>query len=291
MKVKKAIIPAAGMGTRVLPASKAVPKEMLNIVDKPAIQYIVEEAFASGIEDVLIITNRGKGAIEDHFDHAFELEAKLEGNESKKKIYDDVMQCSNFGNIYFIRQKETKGLGHAVLCAKSFVGDEPFAVLYGDDVIVSETPVTKQLCDAYEKYGKGAVGVKEVPGKAITKYCSLAVDRIEDNCYNCTDMIEKPSEEEILSNFSILGRVVMPPEIFDILEKTPLGAGNELQLTDAMKTLAQTKGVVAVDYEGTRYDMGNKFGILQANIEVGLKHPETKDELKAYIKKIAEDLD
>lgn len=291
MKVKKAIIPAAGMGTRVLPASKAVPKEMLNIVDKPAIQYIVEEAFASGIEDVLIITNRGKGAIEDHFDHAFELEAKLEGNESKKKIYDDVMQCSNFGNIYFIRQKETKGLGHAVLCAKSFVGNEPFAVLYGDDVILSETPVTKQLCDAYEKYGKGAVGVKEVPGKAITKYCSLAVDHIEDNCYDCTDMIEKPSEEEILSNFSILGRVVMPPEIFDILEETPLGAGNELQLTDAMKTLAQTKGVVAVDYEGTRYDMGNKFGILQANIEVGLKHPETQDELKAYIKEIAKDLD
>ena len=291
MKVKKAIIPAAGMGTRVLPASKAVPKEMLNIVDKPAIQYIVEEAFASGIEDVLIITNRGKGAIEDHFDHAFELEAKLEGNESKKKIYDDVVACSNFGNIYFIRQKETKGLGHAVLCAKSFVGDEPFAVLYGDDVILSKTPVTKQLCDAYEKYGKGAVGVKEVPGKAITKYCSLAVDHIEDNCFNCTDMIEKPSEDQILSNYSILGRVVMPPEIFDILENTPLGAGNELQLTDAMKTLAQTKGVVAVDYEGTRYDMGNKFGILQANIEVGLEHPETKDELKAYIKEIAKDLD
>lgn len=291
MKVKKAIIPAAGMGTRVLPASKAVPKEMLNIVDKPAIQYIVEEAFASGIEDVLIITNRGKGAIEDHFDHAFELEAKLEGNESKKKIYDDVMQCSNFGNIYFIRQKETKGLGHAVLCAKSFVGDEPFAVLYGDDVIISKTPVTKQLCDAYEKYGKGTVGVKEVPGTAITKYCSLAVDHIEDNCYNCSDMIEKPSPEEIMSNYSILGRVVMPPEIFDILEKTPLGAGNELQLTDAMKTLAREKGVIAVDYEGTRYDMGNKFGILQANIEVGLRHPETKDELKAYLKKIAEELD
>ena len=291
MKVKKAIIPAAGMGTRVLPASKAVPKEMLNIVDKPAIQYIVEEAFASGIEDVLIITNRGKGAIEDHFDHAFELETKLEGNESKKKIYDDVVACSNFGNIYFIRQKETKGLGHAVLCAKSFVGNEPFAVLYGDDVILSKTPVTKQLCDAYEKYGKGAVGVKEVPGKAITKYCSLAVDHIEDNCFNCTDMIEKPSEDQIMSNYSILGRVVMPPEIFDILEETPLGAGNELQLTDAMKTLAQTKGVVAVDYEGTRYDMGNKFGILQANIEVGLEHPETKDELKAYIKEIAKDLD
>lgn len=291
MKVRKAIIPAAGMGTRVLPASKAVPKEMLNIVDKPAIQYIVEEAFASGIEEILVITNRNKGAIEDHFDHAYELEAKLAGNESKKKIYEDVMECSNFGNIYFLRQKETKGLGHAVLCAKNFIGDEPFAVLYGDDVILSETPCTKQLCDAYEKYGKGVVGVKEVPGMAITKYCSLKTEHIEDNCYKCTDMIEKPKPEEIMGNFSILGRVVLPPEIFDILEKTPLGAGNELQLTDAMKTLAQDKGVVAVDYEGVRYDMGNKFGILQANIEVGLKHPETKDELKAYLKSIAEKLD
>lgn len=291
MKVKKAIIPAAGMGTRVLPASKAVPKEMLNIVDKPAIQYIVEEAFASGIEDVLIITNRGKGAIEDHFDHAFELESKLAGNESKRSLYDDVVACSNFGNIYFIRQKETKGLGHAVLCARSFVGNEPFAVLYGDDVIISDTPVTKQLCDAYEKYGKGTVGVSEVSDEAITKYCSLEVEHIEGNCYNCTDMIEKPSVEQIMSNYSILGRVVMPPEIFDILDDTPLGAGNELQLTDAMKTLARTKGVVAVDYEGTRYDMGNKLGILQANIEVGLKHPEVKEELKQYIKELARELD
>lgn len=165
MKVRKAIIPAAGLGTRVLPASKAIPKEMLNIVDKPAIQYIVEEAFNSGIEEVLIITNRGKGAIEDHFDHAYELESKLKDNEGKKDIYNDVLACSKFGNIFFIRQKETKGLGHAVLCAKSFVGNEPFAVLYGDDVIISDNPVTKQLCDAYEKYGKGCVGVKEVPKK------------------------------------------------------------------------------------------------------------------------------
>ncbi len=291
MKVRKAIIPAAGMGTRVLPASKAVPKEMLNIVDKPAIQYIVEEAFNSGIEEILVITNRGKGAIEDHFDHAFELETKLEGNESKKKIYEDVMACSNFGNIYFLRQKETKGLGHAVLCAKNFIGNEPFAVLYGDDVILSDVPCTKQLTDAYEKYGKGIVGVKEVPGMAITKYCSLKTEHIEGNEYNCTDMIEKPKPEEIMGNFSILGRVVLPPEIFDILEETPLGTGNELQLTDAMKTLAQTKGVVAVDYDGKRYDMGNKFGILEANIEVGLKHPETKDELKAFIKKIAAEID
>ena len=290
MKIKKAIIPAAGLGTRVLPASKAIPKEMLNIVDKPAIQYIVEEAFNSGIEDVLIITNRGKGAIEDHFDHSIELEQRLAGDESKKSIYDDVTACSNFGNIYFIRQKETKGLGHAVLCAKNFVGDEPFAILYGDDVIISDEPVTKQLCDAYEKYGKGVVGVKEVPEKYVSKYCSLKVDKLEGNSYKCTDMIEKPKPEQIMSNFSILGRVIMPPEIFDILENTPLGVGNELQLTDAMKTLAQTKGVVAVDYNGTRYDMGNKFGILKANIEVGLKHPDTKDELKAFIKEISKEL-
>ena len=290
MKVRKAIIPAAGMGTRVLPASKAVPKEMLNIVDKPAIQYIVEEAFASGIEEVLIITNRNKGAIEDHFDHSFELEAKLSESEGKQSILDDVLACSNFGNIYFLRQKETKGLGHAVLCAKNFIGNEPFAVHYGDDVIISEKPVTKQLCDAYEKYGKGIVGVKEVSDENITKYCSLKTEHLENNCYNCVDMIEKPKPEEIMGNFSILGRTVLPPEIFDILEKTPAGAGNELQLTDAMKVLAQTEGMIAVDYEGKRYDMGNKFGILEANIEVGLNHPDTKDALKAYIKKIAESL-
>lgn len=290
MKVRKAIIPAAGMGTRVLPASKAVPKEMLNIVDKPAIQYIVEEAFASGIEEVLIITNRNKGAIEDHFDHSFELEAKLSESEGKQSILDDVLACSNFGNIYFLRQKKTKGLGHAVLCAKNFIGNEPFAVLYGDDVIISEKPVTKQLCDAYEKYGKGIVGVKEVSDENITKYCSLKTEYLENNCYNCVDMIEKPKPEEIMGNFSILGRTVLPPEIFDILEKTPAGAGNELQLTDAMKVLAQTEGMIAVDYEGKRYDMGNKFGILEANIEVGLNHPDTKDALKAYIKKIAESL-
>lgn len=289
-KIRKAIIPAAGLGTRVLPASKAVPKEMLNIVDKPAIQYIVEEAFNSGIEEVLIITNRGKGAIEDHFDHAFELETKLEGKADKKDILDSVKQCSKFGNIYFLRQKETGGLGHAVLCAKSFVGDEPFAVLYGDDVIISENPVTKQLIDAYNKYSKCAVGVKEVPTENVMKYCSLAVKHLEDNNYICNDMIEKPKKEEILSNFSILGRVILTPDIFDILENTPKGAGGELQLTDAMKAIAKRDGVIAVDYDGTRYDMGNKFGILQANIEVGLNHPEVKEQLKSYIKEIAKTL-
>lgn len=289
-KIRKAIIPAAGLGTRVLPASKAVPKEMLNIVDKPAIQYIVEEAFNSGIEEVLIITNRGKGAIEDHFDHAFELETKLEGKADKKDILDSVKQCSKFGNIYFLRQKETGGLGHAVLCAKSFVGDEPFAVLYGDDVIISENPVTKQLIDAYNKYSKCAVGVKEVPTENVMKYCSLAVEHLEGNNYICNDMIEKPKREEILSNFSILGRVILTPDIFDILENTPKGAGGELQLTDAMKAIAKRDGVIAVDYDGTRYDMGNKFGILQANIEVGLNHPEIKEQLKSYIKEIAKTL-
>lgn len=289
--VRKAIIPAAGLGTRVLPASKAIPKEMLNIVDKPAIQYIVEEAFASGIEEVLIITNRNKGAIEDHFDHSVELEERLKDNKDKQDIYQDVLNCSNFGNIYFIRQKETKGLGHAVLCAKNFVGNEPFAVLYGDDVIFSEEPVTKQLCEAYEKYNKAAVGVKSVPDEEITKYCSLKTEHIEGNCYNCTDMVEKPKPDEIIGNHAILGRVVLTPQIFDILEETPTGVGNELQLTDAMKTLAQREGVIAVEYEGKRFDMGNKFGILEANIDRGLKHPETKDALKEYIKKIAKDLD
>ena len=286
MKIRKAIIPAAGLGTRVLPASKAVPKEMLNIVDKPAIQYIVEEAFASGIEDVLIITNRGKGAIEDHFDHAFELETKLAQNPAKADLLKAVEATAKLGNVYFLRQKETGGLGHAVLCAKDFVGDEPFAVLYGDDVIIAVYPVTKQLIDAYDKYGKGAVGVKEVDGDAIMKYCSLAVEPLEGNCYNCTDMVEKPKKEEIMSHFSILGRVVMPPDIFEILENTEKGAGGELQLTDAMKTLAQRDGVTAVDFVGKRYEMGSKFGILQANIEVGLKHPEIRDELMEYLKNL-----
>ena len=286
MKVRKAIIPAAGLGTRVLPASKAVPKEMLNIVDKPAIQYIVEEAFDSGIEEVLIITNRGKEAIEDHFDHAFELETKLAQNPDKADLLSEVVAPAKLGNVYFLRQKETGGLGHAVLCAKNFVGNEPFAVLYGDDVIISDYPVTKQLIEAYEKYGRGAVGVKEVIGDDIMKYCSLHTTPIENNCYLCDDMVEKPKKEEIMGNFSILGRVVMPPEIFDILEHTPNGAGGELQLTDAMKELAKTKGVTAVDYIGTRYDMGNKFGILQANIEVGLKHPEIKEQLKEYLRNL-----
>lgn len=289
MKIKKAIIPAAGLGTRVLPASKAMPKEMLPIVDKPAIQYIVEEAVAAGITDILIITNRGKGIIEDHFDHSIELENML----LKRERYDTLKELdslANMANIYFIRQKETRGLGDAVLRAREFVGNEPFAVLYGDDVIIGEIPAIGELIDAYEVFGKNVVGIKEVPDSLVVKYCSLAVEKNSDKTYNVTDMIEKPKLEEKFSNFSILGRCVLEPEIFDILERTPLGAGGELQLTDAMREIAKTNGITGVDFSGTRYDMGNKFGIIKANIEVALNHPEIKDELREYIKELAKEL-
>ncbi len=290
MKVRKAIIPAAGLGTRVLPASKSVPKEMLNIVDKPAIQYIVEEAVAAGIEDILIITNRGKGAIEDHFDHSFELEAGLKGVASKEKLYEDIKAVANLANIYFIRQKETKGLAHALLCGKSFVGNEPFAVLYGDDVIISEDPVTAQLTRCYEKYGKGVVGVNEVPEELIRLYCTLDVSSIEgeERAMNCTKIIEKPTPDQILSLYAILGRIVMPPETFDLIEKglaaTP--EGKEFYLTDVFTELGQAGKLLAYDFDGKRYDMGNKLGIMKANCEVALNHGEIGEDFKAYLKEL-----
>ena len=290
MKITKAVIPAAGLGTRVLPATKNMPKEMFPIVDKPTIQYIVEEAVAAGITDILIITNRGKGLIEDHFDASPELENMLEKG-GKTEFLETVRKISSLANITFIRQKEMKGLGHAVLKAKSFVGNEPFAVLYGDGVIVSETPAIKQLIDCYGEYGKGVVGVKKVDEKDIHKYGSLKVENIHDNVFKCTDMKEKPqTKEEVLSLYSILDRCVLPAEIFDILENTKPGAGGEIQLTDAMREIAITEGMTAVEFEGKRYDMGNKFGILQAQIEVGLNHPETAEQLKDYIKEIAKTL-
>lgn len=289
MSIKKAIIPAAGLGTRVLPASKAVPKEMLPIVDKPAIQYIVEEAVASGITDILIITNRGKGVIEDHFDHSLELEnmMRVRGND---KMLSELQEVARLANIYFIRQKETKGLGDAVLKAESFVGDEPFAVLYGDDVIIGEPPATKELCEAYEKYGKCVVGIKEVPDELLVKYSSLKVSSKEHKIYDVSDMIEKPDIGNKFSNFSVLGRCVLNAEIFDILRNTTLGVGNELQLTDAMKTLARRDGMIGVDFTATRYDMGNKFGMLKANIEVALNHKEIAEETRKYIKELAKTL-
>ena len=246
MKIRKAIIPAAGLGTRVLPASKALPKEMLPIVDKPAIQYIVEEAVKAGITDILIITNRGKGVIEDHFDHSVELENMLE-KRGNTQMLETLRETAHLANIYYIRQKVTRGLGDAVLRAKEFVGDEPFAVLYGDDVIIGEIPAIGELCDAYEKYGKSVVGIKEVPDELVVKYCSLKVEKAEDKIYHVSDMIEKPALSEKFSNYSILGRCVLDSEIFDILENTPLGVGGELQLTDAMRVMAQKYGMTGVD--------------------------------------------
>lgn len=286
MKVTKAVIPAAGLGTRVLPATKSMPKEMLTIVDKPAIQYIVEEAVNSGITDILIITNRGKGIIEDHFDRSPELEERLLA-AGKQDVYEQVVSISKLANIYFIRQKETKGLGHAVNCARSFVGNEPFAVLYGDDVIIGEDPACGQLIRAYEKFGKSVVGIKAVPEKDIFKYSSLKVHHLEDNIYSCTDMIEKPqTKEAVLSLYSILGRCVLTPDIFDILDNTAPGAGGEIQLTDAMKTLAQTVGITGVDYTGKRYDMGDKLGILQATVEIALRNPLLGEPFRTYLKEI-----
>lgn len=289
MKIKKAIIPAAGLGTRVLPASKALPKEMLPIVDKPAIQYIVEEAVKAGITDILVITNRGKAVIEDHFDHSVELEGMLE-KRGKTDVLETVSAVADLANIYYLRQKETKGLGDAVLRAKEFVSGEPFAVLYGDDVIIGEIPAIGELCDAYEKYGKSVVGIKEVSDDLIVKYSSMKLESLDDKNYLISDMIEKPTLEQKFSNFSILGRCVLENEIFDILETIPFGVGGELQLTDAMRELAVKYGMIGVDFSGTRYDMGNKFGILKANIEVGLSHPEVKDELREYIKTLAKTL-
>lgn len=287
MKVTKAVIPAAGLGTRVLPATKAMPKEMLTIVDKPAIQYIVEEAVNAGITDILIITNRGKGVIEDHFDRTPELEERLLAS-GKQDVYDQVVGISKLANIYFIRQKETKGLGHAVNCARSFVGNEPFAVLYGDDVIIGDDPACGQLIRAYEKFGKAVVGIKPVSEEAIKKYSSLKIDRLEDNIFSVTDMVEKPkTKEEIFSLYSILGRCVLTPDIFDILDNTAPGAGGEIQLTDAMKTLARTVGMTGVDFTGKRYDMGDKLGILEATVEIALKNPVLGPSFREYLKSIA----
>ena len=290
MKIKKAIIPAAGLGTRVLPATKAIPKEMFPIVDKPAIQYIVEEAAKSGIEDIMIITSRGKSEMEDHFDRNPELESKLKaGGDAKRDMLEQVVGAAQLANITYIRQQEQKGLGHAVLQAKKFVNGEPFAVLYGDDVIIGDDPCIGQLIRAYEETGMcGAVGIKEVSKQDVCKYSSMKLEPIKDNYYKITDMIEKPKPGEEFSLFSILGRCILPAEIFEILENIPYGAGNELQLTDAMKVLAARSGIAGVDFTGTRYDMGNKLGILKAQVEVGLAHCEIGNEFKEYLKKLPE---
>lgn len=288
-KIRKAVIPAAGLGTRVLPATKAMPKEMLPIVDKPAIQYIVEEAVAAGIQEILIITGRGKGIMEDHFDRAPELEAGL-SKPGKEDVLEECRSIADLADIFFLRQKETKGLGHAILKARPFTGNEPFVVLYGDDVIMGKDPVAAQLCRAYEQYGKAAVGIKEVSLKDITKYSSMKVSLLKDNLYNITDMIEKPAPGQEFSQFSILGRCLLTPEIYDILEKTAPGAGGEIQLTDAMAVLARNGGMTGVDFTGKRYDMGSKIGVMQAQVETALTHAVIGSEFRAYLKELAKNL-
>lgn len=292
MKVKKAVILAAGLGTRMLPATKSVPKELFPIVDKPALQYLVEEIKASGIEDILIIISRGKTLIEDHFDYAPELEDRLrQGGAAKEAALKQVRDIAELADIVYARQKVMLGTGHALLLAKDFVGNEPFAVLYGDDVIMNDQrPVVGQLVDVYEKYGKSVVGVQEVPEKLVMKYCTLDVTKVEDRLYEVSDMIEKPKKEEIISCFSVLGRIVLTPDVFDYLDKTPYAANGELQLTDTMKLMAIDGKMMAIDFEGVRYDMGNKLGVMQAQVETALKHPEIGDDFRAYLKEISKTL-
>ena len=283
MKVRKAIIPAAGLGTRLLPNTKSIPKEMLPLVDKPVIQYIVEEAVAAGIEEILIITNRGKSAIENYFDYAPDLEERLilDGKPHDARI---VREVADMADVFFLRQKETKGLGHAVWRAKSFVGDEPFAILLGDDIMLSETPVLKQLVTAAETNECSAVAVRQVPDELIVKHSSVKLEeKLSDRVYRISDMNEKPTLREKLSDYAILGRYVLTPAIFDILEHTAPGRNNEIQLTDGMKELCHREKMCAVDFEGRRYDTGNLRGYLEAIIDFALKNDEAGDWLRQFI--------
>lgn len=288
-KITKAVIPAAGLGTRMLPISKSVPKEMLPIVDRPAISFLVEEAAASGVTDILIITGRNKDAIENYFDYSVEYEDKLTASGKYDKI-EEMRHICSLANVYFLRQKETKGLGHAVLTAKNFIGNEPFYILYGDDVILSETPVCAQLGAAYEKYGLPCCGVKPVPWELVYKYCSLKAESHGDGTYHVTDMIEKPKPDQVFTNLSILGRVLLTPEVFGILENTPPGAGGEIQLTDAMSVLARKGGMTAVDFEGERFDFGSKLGFLTANVKSAINHPEIGEDFRKFLLEFAAEL-
>lgn len=282
MRVKKAIIPAAGLGTRFLPATKAQPKEMLPIVDKPTIQYIIEEAVASGIEEILIITGRNKRAIEDHFDKSIELENQLEA-KGKEDLLNMVNDISNMVDIYYIRQKEPKGLGHAINCARTFVGDEPFAVMLGDDVVDSEVPCLKQLIDCYNEYKTTILGVQQVPEEDVTKYGIVQGMYIEDRVYKVKDLIEKPKVEEAHSNIAILGRYIITPQIFEILSETKPGKSGEIQLTDALKTLIKQEAMYAYNFEGRRYDVGDKLGFLEATVEFALKREELRSDFMKYL--------
>ena len=282
-KIRKAIIPAAGLGTRFLPATKAQPKEMLPIVDKPTIQYIIEEAVASGIEEILIITGRSKKCIEDHFDKSVELELELE-KSGKEEMLKMVREISDMVDIHFIRQKEPRGLGHAISCAKTFVGNEPFAVLLGDDIVYNEgKPCLKQLIDCYDEYKTSVLGVQTVEAKDVNKYGIVNGIHIEDRVYKVKGLVEKPPVEEAPSNVAILGRYIITPQIFKILEETKPGKGGEIQLTDALLNLISEEAMYAYDFEGTRYDVGDKLGFLKATVEYALRREELRDRFIEYL--------
>nr|WP_216681857.1 UTP--glucose-1-phosphate uridylyltransferase GalU [Enterococcus innesii] len=285
-KVRKAVIPAAGLGTRFLPATKAIAKEMLPIVDKPTIQFIVEEAIASGIEDILVVTGKAKRPIEDHFDSNFELESNL-SSKGKKELLALVEETTGI-NLHFIRQKRPLGLGHAVLQAKAFVGDEPFIVMLGDDIIEDDVPLTKQLINNYEKTNASTLAVMKVPHEDTSKYGIInPSEQVAKDLYSVSEFIEKPAPVDAPSDLAIIGRYLLRSEIFGILEEQEPGAGNEIQLTDAIDSLNKIQRVFAHEFKGKRYDVGDKLGMVEANIEYGLKHPEIKDELRTYIKELA----
>ncbi len=284
-KVRKAVIPAAGLGTRFLPATKAIPKEMIPIVDKPTLQYIIEEALASGIEDILIITGRTKRAIEDHFDRSIELELNLESGGKAKEL-EMVREIAGI-RIHYVRQKEPRGLGHAILCAKQFIGDEPFAVLLGDDVVDCEGPALNQLIDVYDKTGGSVLGVQEVPLEKVSSYGIVASEPTDEaRTFVVTDMVEKPPVAEAPSRLAVLGRYVINPEIFPILEVTQPGRGNEIQLTDALQVLAKNETMYAYNFAGRRYDVGDKQGFLEATVEMALKRPDLREKFLTYLQEI-----
>jgi len=284
-RIRKAIIPAAGLGTRFLPATKATPKEMLPVVDTPAIQYIVEEAAKSGIEDIVIISGRGKRAIEDHFDKSYELEDVLLKHNKLDEL-EEIRSISHMANIYYVRQKEARGLGHAIHCAKTFIGNEPFAVLLGDDLVYSEKPCLSQLIEAYEKYQSSIVGVQKVDMDKVSLYGIIDGDEIAPKVMKVKDLIEKPDKSSAPSNVAILGRYILEPQIFDILENQKPGKNGEIQLTDALKTLLGMQDIYSFEFEGKRYDLGDKLGFVEATIEYALRREDLKQELKTYLKDI-----
>lgn len=287
MTIKKVIIPAAGLGTRFLPATKAQPKEMLPIVDKPTIQYIVEEAVQSGIEDIIIVSGRGKRAIEDHFDKSYELEETLEKKE-KYEILEEIKSISNLANIHYIRQKEPLGLGHAIWCARKFIGNDPFAVMLGDDIVKSETPCLQQLINVYDQYGSSVVGVQSVADEDVSKYGIIEPkEELGENVIHVGGFVEKPALEQAPSNYAIMGRYVLTPEIFDILETTPKGSGGEIQLTDAINKLNEIQQVLAYQFGGIRYDVGDKFGFVKATVDFALDREDLRDDVISYLEKLS----